>query len=458
MIFYEGNMKTSALTIIVAFLISASPSFADDFIDYSLKQLTTSSDSRVRSEAADLLGQADYNMCPIAVVDTLTKQALSDNSDKVRTQALVSLAEINEKTTCRSDLFLSKLKPLLNDKSPYVRSAAIKLLTENHALTEKEALNLTNGFHSLSPAEKTQICTTGSKLPLSDSALIATFIKGSKDTHKDIAQSCTYSLLKKEGSISEKPTPQITPTMEVDLPTLIFGTNNISDYRDSQNTGFIDYPRIFTFCRNTRIYPCLTIIQKPNNGDLLRLSDSQPWSMPMLLMSKYGLAYNQRNGNTPQGVFEINSVMPVADNQNAYGKNRRLIMEYPEHNGNDLSELNKLIPFKLEQRDWINEVLTAQNNLRNNFRIHGSGIMQTETDAPYYPFVPSLGCVKVREGEYKETTYNEQRVLLDTLMGMLGLAPEYENETKIFGLLYIVNIDDRQAKVTLEDLKIRGID
>jgi hypothetical protein len=43
-------------------------------------------------------------------------------------------------------------------------------------------------------------------------------------------------------------------------------------------------------------------------------------------------------------------------------------------------------------------------------------------------------------------------------MGAMDLAATFANETQIKGILYLVDIDDKNGPVTLEDLAFRGIE
>lgn len=43
-------------------------------------------------------------------------------------------------------------------------------------------------------------------------------------------------------------------------------------------------------------------------------------------------------------------------------------------------------------------------------------------------------------------------------MKAMELTPKYENEPKIKGILYIVEIEDKSEAVSLEDLKTFGIE
>jgi hypothetical protein len=95
---------------------------------------------------------------------------------------------------------------------------------------------------------------------------------------------------------------------------------------------------------------------------------------------------------------------------------------------------------------------------RNLLRIHGTGKINTDKQTPYYPFMRTSGCIAQRENTYDGLTYVDQRNLLDSIMKAMDLAATFENETNIKGILYLVELDDANAPVTLNDLALRGIE
>ena len=89
--------------------------------------------------------------------------------------------------------------------------------------------------------------------------------------------------------------------------------------------------------------------------------------------------------------------------------------------------------------------------------MHGTLRRNENSGSVYYPFFPTLGCVATRETEYDGVDYHDQRQLLDVFMATQGLEPRFENETRIKGLLYVVEIDDTEGAVELSDLEELGL-
>ena len=102
--------------------------------------------------------------------------------------------------------------------------------------------------------------------------------------------------------------------------------------------------------------------------------------------------------------------------------------------------------------------MVARDAGRNLLRIHGTGKINTDPSTPYFPFMRTSGCIAQKENTYEGVTYQDQRELLDDVMLAMDMEPEFNNGPKIKGILYLMDLDDKSAPVTLEDLASRGID
>lgn len=251
----------------------------------------------------------------------------------------------------------------------------------------------------------------------------------------------------------------ITPNSETDTAVveevasdLYFNTPDTSGY---MNGEYIKGVKIFMFCRQNRLYPCL-MVMRDADGREVRKPDGALWTNPALASAVTGLPSYQRNGNTPAGIYTIDSVMPVADQQLSYGKFRRMILNFvPKSSGEGLSKL--LIPQSSWEHDWWSQGNVARDIGRSLFRIHGSGRINREPNTPFFPLNRTHGCIAQRENTYDGVTYQDQRDLLDTVMRAMGLEPKYANEPKIKGFLYVMEIDDLSRRVAPEDLEVFGI-
>ena len=242
---------------------------------------------------------------------------------------------------------------------------------------------------------------------------------------------------------------EISPEIVRDV---VYNSPDVSTY---MNGEYVNSIKMFMFCRDNRIYPCLMIL-KDVNGNLVRNADGSIWTHKALASAKTGLPSYTRNGNTPAGVLTIDSVMPTADQQISYGKNRRMILNFVPKSSNE-SLYKSLLPASSHNNEWWQPSVTARDIGRNLLRIHGSGKINTDPNTPYFPFMRTSGCVAQRENTYDGMAYNDQRILLDVVMTALGLTPKYENELQIKGVMYIMEIDEVAAPVELTDLTVMGI-
>lgn len=213
-------------------------------------------------------------------------------------------------------------------------------------------------------------------------------------------------------------------------------------------------PRLYMFCRSARQYPCF-MVMKDGQGKIWRNAKGEVWSQPALAFSRHNKPATKVNGDTPAGILRIDSVMPTNDQQLVYGKFRRLILNFVGEGVNE-SYTKLLLPPSSHKSDWWKQASVARDIGRSALRIHGTGLRSTASQ-PYYPLVPTSGCIAQRENKYGNVTYIDQRNLLDEMMKASGLKPVYANETELRGLIYLIEIDDRKAPVTMNDLVNLGL-
>jgi hypothetical protein len=213
--------------------------------------------------------------------------------------------------------------------------------------------------------------------------------------------------------------------------------------------------RLYMFCRTQRKFSCLYLMRDRQHRPV-RNSDGTLWTQTSLAASARDIPSHQRNGNTPAGIHLINGVMPTADQQTSFGKFRRLILDFvPASTGE--ARQKELLPASSKEASWWQPNVVARNVGRNLFRIHGTGKLNLEPTAPWFPFMRTSGCIASRENTYGGVEYRDQQHLLNTAMSAMALTPAYENETAIKGVLFVIEIDDEAKAVTLNDLREMGI-
>lgn len=204
---------------------------------------------------------------------------------------------------------------------------------------------------------------------------------------------------------------------------------------------------VFAFLHSDRTIPGLLAVRK-DDGSFVTKKNGDVWSISILGLSSRDLSFHHSNGCTPMGVYTLDSVMPEANNPYEFGKYRRLIVNFiPRSEGE--SRLKELLPVTHHALTWWKQSVLARELGRSLLRIHGTGRTNNNFFTPHYPFVPTSGCLATNEASIlgmKE--YHDQRLLLDVLMTASGLSPSYENESKIHGLLYVVEFDDSLAALS----------
>ena len=228
--------------------------------------------------------------------------------------------------------------------------------------------------------------------------------------------------------------------------------NDTPDLAFYKNGRYKDTVKLFLICREDRSFPCL-FIMKNIFDDLVRKEDGTLWSMPGLAKSKRNKPFYQSSGETPTGVHTMNSVMQYTNRQDAFGKFRRVILNWVPKG---VSNTNQFIPKSHHELNWWRRANIGRDAGRKYLRIHGTG-RTSKSELSYYPHVPTQGCVSTLEGSYDNKVYKDQRVILDKLMSASEMAPVYSSERQIKGVLYVINIDDKNFKVELEDLAALGI-
>lgn len=190
---------------------------------------------------------------------------------------------------------------------------------------------------------------------------------------------------------------------------------------------------------------------KKANGSFVHKINGDVWAINVLATSGRGLFFNHSNGMTPAGVYTVDSVMPVADKNEEFGQSRRLILNFLNSSPNE-ENIKQFLPRKQHEHAWWLPSIIARDMGRSLFRIHGTGKKNKNFFSPYFPMIPSSGCLTTTEYNWWEIfKKNEQRDLLDTLMEALDLPKTHENESKIQGLLYVVDFDG-----TYQDLEFKS--
>lgn len=360
-------------------------------------------------------------------------------------------------TPFEQKIYVDALWTLVEEGSPEALKALDSIPTFNYSVIEKLRLGILRIKYGRSmqlPTDVIEEVENNLKSPQSDVRIIYTLAAYEDElletghlnlltlakTHKEFFDLGQDQEMKKEYSDDM-------------IADLFHRTPDVTTY---MNGEYVKSVKIYMFCRNNRIFPCLMTMRNIH-GEVLRNDDGTIWTHYALASSARGLPSYTTNGNTPAGVWTIDSVMPVPDQQVSFGKFRRMMLNMiPKSKKEEL--LLSLIPESSHKSDWWKPSTVARDIGRSLFRIHGSGKKNNDPKTPYYPFMRTSGCIAQRENIYDGIEFKDQRILLDTIMKAMDLQPTYENELKVKGILFLVELDDETAPVTIDDLIKKGIE
>lgn len=223
---------------------------------------------------------------------------------------------------------------------------------------------------------------------------------------------------------------------------------NLVSYRGGEYSRSV---KLFVFCRKIRLHPCMMLMKDIYNNPVYLPDGETLWHQQALGSSRRGIPYHTVNGDTPSGIQTIDSVMPEANRPLAFGKFRRVILSFVPSTPEDVDS-TFLLPDSAQEYQWWNQASIARDVGRNHIRIHGTGRINEDSTTPFYPLRQTSGCISQKEGIYGEIDYIEQRVLLDNLMMAMELDPIFDNELQIKGLLYLIEINDKEEAVGYDEL------
>ncbi len=172
---------------------------------------------------------------------------------------------------------------------------------------------------------------------------------------------------------------------------------------------------LFVLCRPNRETLCQAILR--DRSGQFRRENGQLWSVPLLLRSIHSLGWNFIRGQTPQGIYRIEGVMPVAEDPffRAYGQFPLVKLFMPFESGarqflpgrsgrftGPLSTYQALLPPSWRNYTPMQQSYWAGKIGRSLFRIHGSGeapdfFSKQERYPDSYNWNPTIGCLSAIE-------------------------------------------------------------
>ena len=211
---------------------------------------------------------------------------------------------------------------------------------------------------------------------------------------------------------------------------------------------------MYSFQRKNRDYPGMVVIRKPN-GEFVKDSLQNIFTVPQLARSITNLPYYLRNGNTPQGIFRMfgfsisqsNFIGPTANIQMGMpvelNKKKFFNNDFIWDSVWSIEDYQNLLPQKLKNYSPLYETYYAGLTGRNEIIAHGTTVdPDLYSGLPYFPLTPTMGCLCTKEiwdGIRKES---DQQKLVNGLLWAGGAQ----------GYVVVLDIDDKNAAVKLQDI------
>ena len=214
---------------------------------------------------------------------------------------------------------------------------------------------------------------------------------------------------------------------------------------------------IYSLQRWNRDYPGLAIIQN-GDGSFARDSSGNLLVFQQLARSASDLPYFITSGNTPQGIYSVQGTGISRNGLIGPTPNLQLLLPHendaaywhmmPDSSASFYENYLLLLP-----PDWRNylpvqEAIEAGTAGRTAIIAHGSTIdPEYFKDKPFYPLTPTLGCLCAKENWNIFTgklNASDQFNFINTYLA----RPEDEA-----GYLLVINIDNKQAPVTKEEVE-----
>ncbi len=218
--------------------------------------------------------------------------------------------------------------------------------------------------------------------------------------------------------------------------------------------------QLYVLCQRDRQVLC-TAVLKDRQGQFVR-QNGQLWTMPLLLRSLHRLNWNFVRGNTPQGVFRIEGVVPQPDDEffRAYGQFSLVNLYVPFEPGakaflpgkpgafkGNLATYQALLPPTWRDHLPFQQSFWAGRAGRSEFRIHGTGeapdfFSGNKQRSETYNWNPTIGCLSAIE------VYDDRGQLVQADMPQLLQTLEAIGGPRFTGYLVVAEVGNSQQPIT----------
>ena len=212
---------------------------------------------------------------------------------------------------------------------------------------------------------------------------------------------------------------------------------------------------MYSFQRKNRDYPGLVVIRN-GDGNFVREEDGAFFNVPQLARSISNLPFYLTNGNTPQGLFRLQGF--DVSTSVFIGPSPNIQMSMPGESSprkffadSSITDTawNKelyarLLPARCKNNRALYQSYYAGLAGRTEIISHGTTIdPDYYKGKPYYPHTPTQGCLCTREIWDGKRIGSNQKKLVEGMLKAGGAR----------GYCLVIELDDRQAPVSLAELK-----
>ena len=214
---------------------------------------------------------------------------------------------------------------------------------------------------------------------------------------------------------------------------------------------------IYSFQRWNRNFPGLVLVQNAD-GSFVRDGSGKIKLFEQLARSGSDLPYFIVNGSTPQGIYSIQGLGVSHDHLIGPTPNIQLLLPFeatwekffhqPWNPGCDsLLIYHQLLPPGWRNYEPMSESWSAGKIGRTEIIAHGTTIdPEYFRDKSFFPLTPTLGCLCAKE------LWNPASGRLQ-VSEQFDLVTAFQSSPGSTGLLYVINIDDREKPVTRKEVE-----
>ena len=213
---------------------------------------------------------------------------------------------------------------------------------------------------------------------------------------------------------------------------------------------------VLSLQRKNRNYPGLVLV-RDTAGLFVTLPNGSPFAVGQLARSNSNMPGYISLGNTPQGIFKITGFDTSTNYFIGPTPNLQLAMphEYSAHISNHtlvdstwtMDQYKNMLPDNFKNFHPLWGTFYAGKAGRTEIIAHGTTINPSYfKNTSYYPYTPSAGCLCTKE------IWSTNTGILE-VSDQLLLAQAVQKAGGPYGLLIVIEIDDKQLPVSIADIK-----